>query len=67
MNRPYHVPVLAEEVVTLLFHPDKLVYPDWLALYEWALDYALENDAWLTSLHGLEKWWRSREAAVLAD
>ncbi len=54
-------------VMTLLFHPDKLVYPDWLALYEWSLDHALENDAWLTSLHDLERWWRLREAAILGD
>jgi len=54
-------------VMTLLFHPDKLVDPDWLALYEWSLDHAVENDAWLTSLHDLDSWWRSREAAILAD
>jgi hypothetical protein len=52
-------------VMTLLVHPDKLARPEWRALYEWSLDYALENDAWLTSLRDLTKWWREREARVL--
>jgi hypothetical protein len=51
---------------TFLFHPDKLVRPDWLALYEWSLDYALGRGGWLTSLRGLETWWRDRETRVLA-
>jgi hypothetical protein len=52
-------------VLTLLVHPDKLARPEWLALYEWSLDYALENDAWLTSLRDLTRWWREREIRVL--
>ena len=51
--------------VTVLFHPDKLVHPDWLALYEWTLDYALAQEGWLTSLDRLSAWWRSREASLL--
>ncbi len=54
-------------VMTLLVHPDKLARPDWLALYEWSLDYALEKNAWLTSLRDLSQWWREREARVLGD
>jgi hypothetical protein len=54
-------------VMTLLVHPDKLARPDWLALYEWSLDYALEKNAWLTSLRDLTQWWREREARVLGD
>jgi hypothetical protein len=50
---------------TFSFHPDKLVRPDWLRLYEWTLDYALAEGAWVTSLRGLEEWWRAREARVL--
>ncbi len=53
-------------LATLLFHPDKLALPDWLALYEWTLDYGLERGAWVTSLRGIEEWWLSREARVLA-
>jgi hypothetical protein len=52
--------------LTLSFHPDKLAHPDWLGLYEWALDRAAERGAWLTSLAGLERWWSAREARVLA-
>jgi hypothetical protein len=54
-------------VMTLLVHPDKLARPEWLALYEWSLDYALEKNAWLTSLRDLSQWWREREARVLGD
>ena len=52
-------------VLTLVFHPDKLVRPDWLALYERTLDRAAELGAWLTSLADLAAWWRAREARVL--
>jgi hypothetical protein len=50
--------------MTLLFHPDKFVRPDWLALYESTLDYALERQGWLTSLGRLEEWWGAREVRV---
>ena len=53
--------------VTLLFHPDRLVHPDWLTLYEWTLDYAVAQKGWLTSLDGLSTWWRGREASLLGD
>ncbi|MGH2995405.1 MAG: hypothetical protein ACRDM9_03720 [Gaiellaceae bacterium] len=51
--------------VTLSFHPDKLVQPEWLSLYEWSLDYAVAHEGWLTSLARLEEWWRGRAARVL--
>ena len=50
---------------TLVFHPDKLARPDWLALYEHALDHAAERGAWLTSLAELARWWEARETRVL--
>ena len=43
--------------MTFLFHPDKLLRPEWLALYEWSLRYLAESGAWLTSLAELERWW----------
>jgi hypothetical protein len=42
------------------------VQPEWLALYEWTIDRALEQGAWVTSLRGMGDWWREREARVLA-
>jgi hypothetical protein len=54
-------------VLTLLFHPDKLVRPPWLALYERVLDQAVEQGAWITSLAELNEWWRARETRVLAS
>jgi hypothetical protein len=56
-----------EGVATLLFHPDKLARPDWLALYEHALDHALDRGGWLTSLRTLQEWWSARETALLAE
>ncbi len=50
---------------TLVFHPDKLVRPGWLALYEHALDHAAERGAWLTSLAQAARWWEAREARIL--
>lgn len=52
--------------ITLLFHADKFVRPECLALYEWTIDRALEQKAWVTSVRGMGDWWREREARVLA-
>jgi hypothetical protein len=52
-------------VATLLFHPDKFVDREWLELYEWSLDQALDQGAWVTSLRGLADWWCEREQRVL--
>jgi hypothetical protein len=51
----------AGAAVTVVFHPDKLLRPDWLALYEWLLDHAEARGAWTTSLGGLQAWWLERE------
>lgn len=51
--------------VTFVFHPDKLVDRDWLALYDWSLDHVLDRGAWLTSLRGLEQWWTERERRII--
>jgi hypothetical protein len=50
--------------ITVVFHPDKLVRPEWLSLYEWTLDHALESGGWVTSVGGLDAWWRERERMV---
>ncbi len=51
--------------MTFLFHPDKLLQPEWLELYEWSLRYLAESGAWLTSLSELERWWTARERRLL--
>jgi hypothetical protein len=51
--------------ITFLFHPDKLVLPEWLALYEWSLAYVAGAGGWLTSVARLERWWTARERALL--
>jgi hypothetical protein len=52
-------------LITVVFHPDKLVRPEWLALYEWTLDEAAASGGWLTSLARLDTWWRERERGIL--
>jgi hypothetical protein len=52
-------------LLTLVFHPDKLARPEWLSLYEWTLDRVAESGAWVTSVAGLDEWWRDRERAIL--
>lgn len=52
-------------LVTVDFHPDKLQRPDWLALYEWTLDRAVDSGAWVTSVVALDAWWRDRERRIL--
>ena len=51
--------------LTIVFHPDTLIKPDWLALYELTLDYAADEGAWITSLAGLDEWWSARETRIL--
>ena len=51
--------------ITLVFHPDKLVRPEWRSLYEWVLERAVESGAWVTSVAGLDDWWRNRERSIL--
>jgi hypothetical protein len=50
---------------TCVFHPDKLARPEWLSLYEWTLDRAVDSGAWVTSVAGIDAWWRERERALL--
>ena len=51
--------------ITLVFHPDKLERPEWRSLYEWTLDHAVESGGWVTSVAGLDAWWRDRERLIL--
>jgi hypothetical protein len=51
--------------ITFLFHPDKLLHPRWLALYEWSLAYVVAEGGWLTSVSELERWWTARERTLL--
>ena len=51
-------------VATLLFHPNNLARREFAELYRWAIDYVLDKGAWVTSLRGLETWWRERAASL---
>lgn len=52
-------------LLTCVFHPDKLARPEWLSLYEWTLDRAVDSGAWVTSAAGIDTWWRERERELL--
>lgn len=51
-------------VATLSFHPNNLTQREFLDLYEWALDYALDRGAWIASLYEMDAWWRHRAALL---
>jgi len=46
---------------TLLFHPDKYIDKRFGRLYRWAIEYALEENGWVTSLKEIHQWWKQRE------
>jgi hypothetical protein len=50
---------------TFVFHPDKLVDEDWLALYWTMLHESVRRGAWITSLAGVAEWWSERESKLL--
>ncbi len=51
-------------VVTLLWHNDAFSSPykaGWVKLYEKALEYACQQNAWITSGENIYRWWRGRK------
>jgi hypothetical protein len=48
-------------IATVLYHPHSLADPDFLELYRFTLDYAVESDAWVAPLGEVAAWWRERE------
>jgi hypothetical protein len=53
-------------LVTVLFHPNSLSSPGFVAVYRAILDYARERSAWVTSLGGVAEWWGRREERLAA-
>ena len=49
-------------LATVVFHPNNLARPDYLALFEATIAYGVEHRAWFASLRDLDAWWREREA-----
>jgi hypothetical protein len=47
-------------VATMVFHPNNLEHSDYLALFESAIRYGLERDAWFASVRDLDAWFRAR-------
>lgn len=51
-------------VATLSFHPNNFARPAVCDLYRHAIDYIVERGGWVTSLHGIDVWWRQRAASL---
>ena len=49
-------------VATLVFHPNNLEDPDYLALFRRAIAYGTECGAWFASVRDLDAWFRARAA-----
>jgi hypothetical protein len=43
-------------VLTLLWHPDKIVFPDWWQLYQRTLKYLQQKDPWFASVREVGEW-----------
>lgn len=54
-------------VATFLFHPNNLARPDFDELLRWTIGYGLDRGAWFASLRDIDRWWREREARLLAQ
>lgn len=50
-------------VATVVFHPNNLESPDYLALFEDVIAFGRERDAWFASVVQLNDWFRTRERA----
>lgn len=45
-------------VLTLLWHPNCIIKPDWWNLYMRTLDYLQQKQAWFASVKEIGKWWQ---------
>jgi len=43
-------------VLTLLWHPDKIIFPDWWQLYQRTLKYLQQKDPWFACLREIGEW-----------
>lgn len=46
-------------VLTLLWHPNDIIKPDWWDLYLMILDYLKKNNAWFGSVREVGEWWKT--------
>jgi hypothetical protein len=53
-------------VATLLFHPNNLERAEFLELFRFGIEHGLAAGGWFASLRQIERWWRKREARILA-
>ncbi len=46
-------------VLTLLWHPDSIIKPDWWNLYLRALNFLSQRNPWFTSVKEIGNWWKN--------
>jgi hypothetical protein len=51
-------------VLTLLWHPDKIINPDWWNLYHRILNYLQPKDPWFASVKEIGEWWKRTKSGV---
>ena len=51
-------------VLTLLWHPDKIINPDWWSLYQRTLKYLQQKDPWFASVREIGEWWKRAGSSV---
>ena len=54
-------------VLTLLWHPDKLVLPGWLELYARLLEHLRARNAWFAPVRQLGEWWNGNAGVEASD
>ena len=51
-------------VLTLLWHPDQIINPDWWNLYRRILKYLQQKDPWFASIREIGKWCKGAKSRV---
>ena len=51
-------------VLTLLWHPDKIIFPDWWHLYQRTLKYLQQKDPWFASVNEIGEWSKHARSSI---
>ena len=52
-------------VLTILWHPDQIIKPDWWNLYHRSLKYLQQKDPWFASVREIGEWWQRSKSSVM--
>jgi len=51
-------------ILTLLWHPNRIIWQDWWNLYIKILGYLQKEDPWFASVREIGEWWQKSKASV---